>query len=146
MKTKEFLAEAVELVRMQLPAELRDVQVVGPVSSLIKLHYGEPKVHYEVWIQRRTGNVEVGLHFEGPVEKNWRYLEELKGGYSHVIASLGPGMETERWTDSWTRVHRVLSFSALDEDLLMEVSGCLAQMVRRLEPVVREISASTPDL
>ena len=37
------------MVRMQLPAELRDVQVVGPVSSLIKLHY-------EVWIQRRTGN------------------------------------------------------------------------------------------
>ena len=52
-KTKEFLAEAAELVRMQLPPELRDPCLVGPVGTLVKLHYGDPKVHYEVWVRRR---------------------------------------------------------------------------------------------
>ena len=61
LKTREFLAQVVELLRMQLPAELRDVNVVGPVGALIKVHYGNPKVHYEVWVRRKAGGIEVGL-------------------------------------------------------------------------------------
>ena len=142
LKTKEFLAEVVELVRMQLPAELRDVEVVGPMSSLVKLHYGDPKLHhYEVWVQRRTGQVEIGLHFEGPPESNANYLQGLLDVHPEAIASLGPGVEPEQWTGSWTRVHQHLPLTALDEDLLMVVSGRLAQMIRVLEPEVRDISS-----
>ena len=140
MKTREFLGGVVELVRMQLPAELRDSQLMSSRGPLVKLHYGDPKVHYEVWVRRQTKTVEVGLHFEGPSEVNARYLEELTGRYPHIIGSLGPEVESERWTDSWTRVHQVFPFSVLDEDLLMVVSGCLAQMMIRLEPAVREIA------
>ena len=107
LKTKEFVAETVELVRMLLPPDLRDLQVIGPAGSLVKLHYGDPKVHYEIWVQRRIGAVEVGLHFEGPRESNIRYLEELTGRYSGVIGSLGPNVGPEMWTGSWTRVHQV---------------------------------------
>ena len=89
-KTKEFLSEATELIRMHLPADLRDPRIVGPVGSLIKLHYGDPKVHYEVWVRRRAGSIEVGLHFEGTPQENSRYLEELTSRYAHAIASLGP--------------------------------------------------------
>lgn len=127
---------------MQLPPDLRAVQVVGPFGALIKLHYGDPKVHYEVWVRRRAGTVEVGLHFEGPAEANSRYLGELTSNYAHVVGSLGPKVEPEQWTGSWTRVHQVFHFSVLDDDLLMVVSGCLSQMVRVLEPVVREITDS----
>ena len=144
LKTKEFLAQVAELARMQLPAALRDVQVVGPVGSLIKLHYGYPKVHFEVWVRRRTGYIEVGLHFEGAPRENALYLEELTSRCSHVIASLGPGVEPEQWAGSWTRVHQEVPFSALDEDLLMVVSGRLSQMIRILEPVVREIAPADP--
>ena len=140
LKTKEFLAQAAELARMQLPAALRDVQVVGPVGSLIKLHYGYPRVHYEVWVRRRTGHIEVGLHFEGVPQENALYLEELTSRYPHVIASLGPGVEPEQWAGSWTRVHQAVPFTSLDEDLLMVVSGRLSQMIRILEPAVREIA------
>ena len=127
---------------MQLPPDLRDVQVVGPFGALIKFHYGDPKVHYEVWVRRRAATVEVGLHFEGPAEANSRYLDELTGEYSDIVASLGPKVEPEQWTASWTRVHQDFPFSVLDDDLLMVVSGCLSQMVRVLEPVVREITES----
>lgn len=141
-KIKEFLAEAAELVRMQLPPDLRNVKVVGPVGSLIKLHYGNPRVHYEVWVRRREGTIEIGLHFEGAPETNSHYLAELKERHADVISSLGPEVQPEQWVRSWTRVYRSLPISTLDEDLLMVVSGCLSQMVRLLEPAVREISAS----
>ena len=140
-KTKEFLTEAAELIRTQLPADLRDVQVVGPVTSLVKFHYGNPKIHYEVWVRRRAGTIEVGLHFEAAPEENSRYLEHLISRYTNVIASLGPDVEPEQWTGSWTRVHQVFPYSTLDEDLLMLVSGHTAQMMRVLEPVVRQISS-----
>ena len=141
LKTREFLSEVAQLVRMELPEELRGFQVVGPVGALIKFHYGNPKVHYEVWVQRRTGNVEVGLHFEATPEENSRYLSELILRYPHVVASLGPRVEPEQWTASWTRVHQFVPLTVLDEDLLMEVSSRLSQMVRLLQPVVWQISA-----
>ena len=141
-KTKEFLTEVVELVRMQLPADLKNVQVVGPTGSLIKIHYGDPQIHYEVWVRRRPGMVEVGLHFEGPPEKNSWYLSQLTEGYPEAIGSLGPGVLPEEWVRSWTRVHQHVSFDSLDEDLLMVVSGQLNQMVRTLQPAVKELSAA----
>lgn len=140
LKTKEFLAEVVELLRMQLPAPLRGVNVLGPVGSLIKVHYGNPKVHYEVWVRRRHRSIEVGLHFEGEADLNRRYLAELRGRYAQTVASLGPEVQPEEWVRSWTRVHQAIPFSDLDEDTLMVVSGRLSQMIARLEPVVREIS------
>ena len=142
LKTKEFLVEVVELLRMQLPAHLRDVNVVGPVGSLIKVHYGNPKVHYEVWVRRKGGSIEVGLHFEGDADLNRRYLSELMGRYSQTVASLGPEVQPEEWVRSWTRVHQAVPFSDLDEDTLLVISGQLSRMVARLEPVVREISGS----
>ena len=143
LKTKEFLTEAVELVRMQLPPDLREVQVVGPMGSLVKLHYGDPKVHYEVWVRRRDRVLEAGLHFEGRPEENARYLSELTARHARAIASLGPEVAPEEWAGSWTRVHQEFPFTILDEDLLMVVSGRLAQMVRTLEPAVRKIASST---
>ena len=144
LKTREFLAEAAELLRIQLPPDLRDVQVVGPLGSLIKLHYGDPKLHYEVWIRRRQGIVEVGLHFEGTTERNLHYLQEITSRYEHVLASFGPELQAERWTASWTRLHQLVPFTTLDEDLLMEVTDRLSRMVWLLEPVVRKISGPTP--
>ena len=95
-----------------------------------------------MWVRRREGTLEVRLHFEGTSESNARYLGELSGSFAATVASLGAEVAAERWTGSWTRVHQGLPFSDLDEDLLMVVSGRLAQMVRVLEPAVRDISRS----
>ena len=136
MKTKEFLAEAAELVRLQLPSELRGTRVIGPMGPLIKLHYGDPKVHYEVWVRRRAEEIEVGLHFEGAPGDNARYLSELTTAHAESLASLGSEVEAGSWVNSWTRVHRSFPFGTLDENLLMGVSGCLCQMMRTLQPPV----------
>ena len=142
LQPKEFLVEAAELVRMQLPPELRDARVMGPRGFLIKLHYGQPKVHYEVWIQRRAGKIEVGLHFEDSAEVNGRYLKALTSRFEGLVRSLGPEVSPEHWAGSWTRVHQVIRFTDLDEDVLMLVANRMAHLVIVLEPAVREISSA----
>ncbi len=139
MKTKEFLTEAAELVRAQLPQSLGAPTVSGPVGSLVKLHYGDPKVHYEMWVRKRMGVLETGLHFEGAAEENSRCLEAMRTEFADLVSSLGPEVRAEEWDKSWTRVHRPFAFDSLDEDLLIVVAGSLSQMVRVLEPAVRSI-------
>ncbi len=138
MNTRAFLLQVVELTRTRLPEGLRGFQVVGPWASLVKLHYGEPYVHYEVWVQRRTGNIEIGLHFEGAPEHNSRHLDALIRRSNLIIRGLGPEVEPEQWTASWTRIHWPLPLAELDETLLVKVSKRLADLMRVLEPLVRE--------
>jgi len=129
----------VERARTGLSEEIRDFQVIGPWASLVKLHYGDPSVHYEVWVQRRTGNIEIGLHFEGAPERNSFYLEALIQQARHIVSALGPEVEPEQWTASWTRIHWPLPVAELDETLLLKVSERLASLMRVLEPMVREV-------
>ena len=139
MKTKEFLTEAAELVRAQLPQSLGAPAVSRPVGSLVKLHYGDPKVHYEMWVRKRMGILETGLHFEGAAEENSRCLEAMRTEYADLISSLGPEVRAEEWDKGWTRVHHTFAFDSLDEDLLIIVAGSVSHMVRVLEPAVRSI-------
>jgi len=143
MGTRHFLSEVVELVRVQLPRDLREFQTIGPMFTMVKLHYGNPKVHYEVWVQRKLGIVEVGMHFEAAPEDNARYLDAIMKRHSAVLASLGPEVEAERWTESWTRVHRTVPLTRLDEEMLFEVATCLSRMMAALQPLVARLADGT---
>jgi hypothetical protein len=138
MKTRDFLYSLPELVRQQLPPDLKDFEVAGPTFSLIKLHYGDRDMHYEVWLQRRQGLAEVGLHFEGSDDSNRRYLERMRRHLVEVHSALGPQVEAEQWTESWTRVHQSIPLQPLTDDFLFEIAFVLSQMIRTLEPLVRE--------
>ena len=137
MKTKEFLETLPDLARQQLPPELRGFQVHPRVTTLMKLYYGHSSVHYEVWIQRRRGIVELGLHFEGDPESNFRHLELLRGFSEKIRSSLGDGAEVEQWGRGWTRVHQTLPLEPLSDDFMIEVSFELSGMIRTLEPLLR---------
>ena len=142
MKTQEFLREIPELLRSQLPPELQDFHILGPMGSLVKFHYGSRRIHYEVWIQRKTGRVELGLHFEGARESNHAYIESISERFGDIFSALGPGVEPEQWTQSWTRIHESLALEPLEEDFLLVVTSRLARLVTVLEPVVRESTES----
>jgi hypothetical protein len=137
MKTQEFLRQIPELLRSQLPPELQDFHTLGPMGSLIKFHYGDSHIHYEVWVQRRIKQVEVGLHFESNAATNSMYLEGMSRHLADIHSVLGSTVEPEQWTPSWTRVHQTLPLEALEEDFLMEVTSRMSRLVRVLEPVVR---------
>ena len=89
MKTKEFLEALPDLVRQQLPSELGEFKVHPRVTSLTKFYYERSSIHYEVWVQKRRGIIELGLHFEGAPETNCRYLELLQSRSEQIEETLG---------------------------------------------------------
>ena len=141
MKTKEFLQTLTDLVRQQLPPELVDFQVHPRVTSLTKLYYDQASVHYEVWIQKGRGIVEMGLHFEGDPESNFRHLELLMGYRDEIRSSLGEAVELQQWDRGWCRAHQTVQLQPLSDDFLVEVSLKFSDMVRTLEPLLRATSS-----
>ena len=139
MKTREFFAILLDLVRGHLPAPLKDFQVVGPTMNLVKLHYGHPNVHYEVWIQRRKGEVELGLHFEGDPASNFQHLEFLGQRLDAIRSVLGHRFVVEEWDKGWTRGHEAIPLEPLTDDFLFELSLKLSGMMQTLEPLLRSL-------
>ncbi len=137
MKTKEFLETLPDLLRQQLPPELAGFQVHPRVTSLTKFYYGKASTHYEVWIQKRKGIIELGLHFEGEPESNFRHLELLQSLSEDIRASLGDGVELEEWVRGWTRAYESIPLEELTDDFLVEISFRMSAMMRALEPVLR---------
>ena len=137
MKTKEFLETLPELVRAQLPPELSEFKVHPRVTSLTKFYYNRATVHYEVAVQKRQQTVEVGLHFEGDPENNFRHLELLQSLSTDIRSSLGEDIEIEEWVRGWTRAYGLLPLEPLTDDFLVEVSFRMSGMIRTLEPLLR---------
>lgn len=127
----------------RLPVELRGfdarIQFVW-----LQLHYWSPKVHYEVWLTRKTGRIEIGLHFEGEREFSYRWAEVMAPRMPEVIARLGPQVELEEWTPSWTRIHQTIPYDPLTEPLAEEVARRLAETIAALQPIVEEERTNVP--
>jgi hypothetical protein len=141
MRFDDFLLRVRELAEARLPADAPRFQ--GRLRlSLIQLYQDDPCVHYEVWIQRKTGRIEVGLHFEGEKETNRRWAEALGGRVLELRAQLGPSVELEEWTSSWVRLHQTVPLRKLDDGLAEEVAELLALLIRVMEPILAEEEAS----
>ncbi len=140
MRSQEFLVRVRGLAESRLPGDTPRFRArLRP--SLVQLHRDDPRLHYEVWIQRKTGRVEVGLHFEGEREMNRRWSAALARHALELQAELGPGVDLEEWTQTWTRLHRSVPLRELDEDLADEVAGLLARIIRVMEPILAEEAA-----
>ena len=98
MRTKEFLELLPDLLRQQLPEDLADFQVAHRITSLTKFYYNRPSFHYEVWIQKRRKEVELGLHFESDPDSNLEQLDLLREKADQIHGSLGDEVELHEWT------------------------------------------------
>src|SRR4030042_859375 len=94
--------------------------------TLLQVYFEHPSLHYEVWPQRKTGRIEIGLHFEGEPETNYRWAAVLAERMPEVLAALGPAMELEEWTPAWTRLHQTPPLGALDESEAPEAAERVA--------------------
>ena len=137
MKTKEFLELLPDLLRQQLPPELSDFQIAHRITSLTKFYYNQPSFHYEVWIQKRRKEVELGLHFESDPDSNFEQLELLSSRAKEIHQSLGDDVEISEWDRGWTRAHVTLELDPLDDDFLVEISFRLSAMIQTFEPILR---------
>ena len=134
MRIREFLTQLPPLILCGLPNNLKNFTVIGPTTNLIKFHYGKPAIHYEVWVQRKRGIIEVGLHFEADRVTNQKYLETLSHHFTEIQTSLGVEIEPEQWTESWTRIHLTLGFQTLDKNLAIEIATKITKMIAVLQP------------
>jgi hypothetical protein len=137
VRSADFLSRVVKAVRPQLPAEWQDFETNG-FGSLIKLYYGDPAVHFEVWVQSKTSRVEVGLHFEADQATNDQFMAYFAERFIEVQAALGPRIELDEWTRTWGRLHEMMPFTVLDEALVERVATRLAQLITVLQPMLVE--------
>jgi len=100
---------------------------------------GEHWLHYEVWVQRKTQRLEIGLHFEGERERSYAAAARLGEAAADIAAAIGPEYELEEWTASWTRLHRTFSAPSLTAELAEEAGLRTADLIRGMEPIVERL-------
>jgi hypothetical protein len=138
MQAQEFLASVRDQTLTLLPDSMRGAHA-RVHYGMLQLHYGEPRAHYEVWLVRKTGRIEIGLHFEAERELSHAWAEALAERSLELRDTLGPEADLEEWTASWMRLHLTLPLEALDVALCREVSGRLADLIRTTAEYVAAI-------
>jgi hypothetical protein len=144
MRVAEFMAHLQEQVLALLPENLREGINPRIRFTWFQAHFHSPKVHYEVWLTRKTGRIEIGLHFEGPREFSYRWLELMAEHAPEIMDGLGPDFEFEEWTPSWTRIHQTVPYDPLSEALAEEVARRLARAITVLQPIVEAERENVP--
>ena len=107
--------------------------------SFVQYYRGTPDVHYEVWAQRKTARLEIGLHFEGERERNYAAAEALAVRAPDIQARVGPEYELEEWTKSWTRLHRSSAAPLLTPALADDAAERVCALIRGMEPIIDQM-------
>ncbi len=140
MRVRDFLLAVREAARPLLEGDLANWRDRQRFALLQFLPYEDGIIHYEVWVQRKTGRMEIGLHFEGPREFSYAWAAALAERAPEVAAAAGPGYELEEWTASWTRLHRTWPLPEMTPQSAAEVARRLVKLMRGTAPLLRELA------
>jgi hypothetical protein len=143
LRVRDFMSLVLDRTTELLPPELRRFNARIRFVRL-QLHYSIPKIHYEAWLTRKTERIEIGLHFEGERQFSYRWAELMAARMPEIQARLGPQVELEEWTPSWTRIHQTIPYDPLSEPLADEVARRLAETIAVLQPIVEEERSNVP--
>jgi hypothetical protein len=136
MKQRDFFQSLVAGVRERLPEELRQFRA-RRLGSLSQFHYGQTRIHYEVWFHGSIGQLELALHCEESPERNDALLAFFDERFLAIRLELGQHVELERWTPSWVRIYETLPYSgSVTEALLAEATRRFSLMIAVLQPLV----------
>ena len=138
MTIRDFLALVHDRVVAALGTRL-DGRDMRRRFGYLQYYRGAPAIHYEVWVQRKTARMEIGLHFEGERERNYAAAEILAMRAPDVIAAVGPEYELEEWTERWTRLHRSFEAPTLTPDLAGEAAAQVLALIRGMEPILDDM-------
>lgn len=138
LRIRDFLALVHEGIAAGLGPKLDGMEVRQRFGYL-QYYRGSPAIHYEVWAQRKTSRLEIGLHFEGERDRNYEAAELLAMRAPDVQASIGPEYELEEWTQSWTRLHRSFAAETLTAELAAEAAARVVALVRGMEPIIDQM-------
>jgi hypothetical protein len=136
MRLQQWQVAVVTETKKQLPRALKNFQA-RTQFTLFKIFFANPRTHYEVAVRGQERLIEVGLHFEDEPSRNSELLAYFKERAFEIHAELGPRAEVEQWTNSWSRVHEVVPYQSLDENLVGIVAEKLTRMITVLEPMLQ---------
>ena len=142
MRINDFLALVHEGVIAQLGDGLDGMESRRRFGYL-QYYRGSPQIHYEVWAQRKTGRLEIGLHFEAERERSYAAANALADRARDVEAAIGREYELEEWTPNWTRLHRSVEAPSLTPDLAIEAAQRVVALVRGMEPMLDDLRLRT---
>jgi hypothetical protein len=137
LNRRDFFAVVVSDARANLPPELARFRHRAN-SMLLKLDYGNDRIHYEVWTDGARGRVEIGLHFEDGPASTMAYLAFFDRRIVEIKHLLGPQIELERWTTSWGHLFVSEQLGRLDRRFAETVARRLAAQIAVLQPMVQE--------
>ena len=136
MRSSDFMKAIPDATRPHLPPVLRDFRWTAR-SWLVQIHYGHPRLHYEVWSLSRRNLLELGLHFEHRNRSvNARLLDHFDAHAVAIKAELGEGVEVEPWDKGWAKVYETLPLEPFEPAYLEIVAVRLAQMMAYLQPIL----------
>lgn len=139
IKATEFIFVCEELALRDAPAHLRPTGR-KVMWTILQLHYGDPRVHYELQPQPARRSIELGLHFEGAAELNEARAQVVANEGHSLAAALGPEWELEEWTGSWRRLHRTWRTDVLTRSVAEDVAGELRKLVTVTGELVQAMS------
>lgn len=135
MAPVDFFTGVRKGVKAKLPRELKAFQSGRGHGRLMKIHYGHPEFHFEVWHHTGDGRLEIGLHFEGPADANLRAFDYFRDRMVEVKAQL-PRAELEPWDRGWSRLYETLPAPQLDEHVLAGAIERLDAYITTLQPML----------
>lgn len=137
MAPTDFFSGLRKGLKATLPQELRGFETHRGPGRLVKLHYGHPELHYEVWHHTGDGRLEIGLHFEGSPADNQSALQFFRGRMVEIKARL-PRAELEPWDRGWSRLYETLPAPQLDESVLEAAIQRLGAYITTLQPLLSQ--------
>ena len=100
------------------------------------VHYGEPRLHYEVSKAIHRDGWELGFHCEANDKHLNRFL--LDGFRRHLFEikdTLGEQIEAEMWDRGWTKLYEVYPDADLTTDYQQKIGRRLAEIISCLHPI-----------
>lgn len=138
MRIHDFLALVHEGMQREFGADV-DGFTWRQRFGYLQYYRATPAVHFEIWVQKKTQRLEIGLHFEGERDANYAAAELLSIRAGDIAAAVGPEFELEEWTAQWTRLHRAFPAPALTPELAEEAAARAAQLIRGIEPILDQM-------
>lgn len=141
MRSSDFMKAIPDATHAHLPPALGDFRWRAR-AWLVQIHYGNPRLHYEVWSLSRRNLLELGLHFEHRDRAlNARLLNHFDAHAVAIKAELGGQVEVEPWDKGWAKVYETLPLEPFDAAYLEKVARRLAHVIAYLQPLLERAQA-----
>jgi hypothetical protein len=131
----DFFAGLRKGLKAKLPPSMRQFHTSRGRGRLMKVHFGEPAYHFEVWHHTGAGRLEVGLHFEASAAENEAAFDFFRSRIVEVKAGL-PRAELEPWDRGWSRLYETFPATRLDSEALDRAIDLTSEYVVTLQPML----------